>query len=161
MTKLTTSIYYFFKKNRLVFWATLILSTLFFVYFGTKIKYEEDVTKLLPSTKDKDNTKEVVFENLKVKDKLFIIFKPTTDTADVSRVSASIDTFMNRLLVNPICTEMLDESLYRVDADLLKNAIGELYNQLPIFIDSSDYRVIDSLTTKEAISQQMHFNFCS
>ena len=158
MTKLTTSIYYFFKKNRLVFWATLILSTLFFVYFGTKIKYEEDVTKLLPSTKDKDNTKEVVFENLKVKDKLFIIFKPTTDTADVSRVSASIDTFMNRLLVNPICTEMLDESLYRVDADLLKNAIGELYNQLPIFIDSSDYRVIDSLTTKEAISQQMQEN---
>lgn len=158
MTKLTTSIYYFFKKNRLVFWATLILSTLFFVYFGTKIKYEEDVTKLLPSTKDKDNTKEVVFENLKVKDKLFIIFKPTTDTADVSRVSASIDTFMNQLLVNPICTEMLDESLYRVDADLLKNAIGELYNQLPIFIDSSDYRVIDSLTTKEAISQQMQEN---
>lgn len=158
MTKLTTSIYYFFKKNRLVFWATLILSTLFFVYFGTKIKYEEDVTKLLPSTKDKDNTKEVVFENLKVKDKLFIIFKPTSDTTDVSRTSASIDTFMNRLLVNPICKEMLDESLYRVDADLLKNAIGELYNQLPIFIDSTDYKIIDSLTTKEAISQQMQEN---
>ncbi|MBR0502028.1 MAG: MMPL family transporter [Paludibacteraceae bacterium] len=158
MTKLTTSIYYFFKKNRLVFWATLILSTLFFVYFGTKIKYEEDVTKLLPSTKDKDNTKEVVFENLKVKDKLFIIFKPTSDTTDVSRTSTSIDTFMNRLLVNPICKEMLDESLYRVDADLLKNAIGELYNQLPIFIDSTDYKIIDSLTTKEAISQQMQEN---
>ena len=158
MTKLTTSIYYFFKKNRLVFWATLILSTLFFVYFGTKIKYEEDVTKLLPSTKDKGNTKEVVFENLKVKDKLFIIFKPTSDTTDVSRTSASIDTFMNRLLVNPICKEMLDESLYRVDADLLKNAIGELYNQLPIFIDSTDYKIIDSLTTKEAISQQMQEN---
>lgn len=158
MTKLTTSIYYFFKKNRLVFWATLILSTLFFVYFGTKIKYEEDVTKLLPSTKDKGNTKEVVFENLKVKDKLFIIFKPTSDTTDVSRTSASIDTFMNRLLVNPICKEMLYESLYRVDADLLKNAIGELYNQLPIFIDSTDYKIIDSLTTKEAISQQMQEN---
>lgn len=158
MTNITTSIYYFFKKNKLVFWSVLILSTLFFVYFGTKIKYEEDVTKLLPSTKDKDNTKEVVFENLKVKDKLFILFKPTSDTTDVSRTSASIDTFMNRLLVNPICKEMLDESLYRVDADLLKNAIGELYSQLPIFIDSSDYKIIDSLTTKEAISQQMQEN---
>ncbi len=158
MTKFAISVYHFFKKNKLVFWATLLLSLSFFVYFGTKIEYEEDVTKLLPSTDDGNNTKEVVFENLKVKDKLFIVFKPTSDTTDVFTVSASVDTFMDHLLANPICTEMLDETLYNVDPDMLKQGIGELYDQIPTFIDSSDYALIDSLTTKKAINQQMQEN---
>lgn len=158
MTELAISIYYFFKKNKLVFWAVLLLSTAFFVFFGTKIKYEEDVTKLLPSTKDKDNTKEVVFENLKVKDKLFLVFKPKSDTTDVFRISASVDTFINRLTANTICAEMLDEPLYKVDPEMLKDGITELYNQLPIFIDSTDYTMIDSLTSTQAINQQMQEN---
>lgn len=158
MTKLAISVYHFFKKNRFIFWISLLLSTAFFVYFGTKIEYEEDVTKLLPSIEKEDNSNEVVFENLKVKDKLFIIFKPKQDTADVFRVSASVDTFMEQLLSNQVCADMLDEPLYKVDVDMLKQGISELYSQLPCFIDSSDYAQIDALTTKQAIQQQMQEN---
>ena len=46
MTKLAISVYHFFKKNRFIFWISLLLSTAFFVYFGTTIEHEEDVTKL-------------------------------------------------------------------------------------------------------------------
>ena len=65
MTYFTVKVYDFFQKHKLIFWIVLLLSSAFLVYFGTKIRYEEDVTKLLPSS-DEDNSTGVVFENLKV-----------------------------------------------------------------------------------------------
>lgn len=158
MNIFTVPIYNFFQKHKILFWAVLILSTLFFVFFGTKIEYEEDVTKLLPATEDEDNSTGVVFENLKVKDKMFLVFKPKNDSVNVERVSAAIDTFMDKLLSNEVAVSMLDDPLYRVDPSMLKGGITELYDHIPTFVDSADYALIDSMTTTEAINRQMQEN---
>ncbi len=67
MAKFTISVYHFFKKHRAIFYAVLILPAVLFAYFGSKIHLEEDITKLLPATKD-GGAAELVFSNLKVKD---------------------------------------------------------------------------------------------
>lgn len=158
MTKLTIFIYHFFKEHKWAFYAAMILSTVFFIYFGSKIEYEEDVTKLLPSTESKDNSKEVVFENMKVKDKLFLIFQPKSDTTDVYRVAESVDSFMALIQANEVASGMLDCALYNIDGDLIKNGLAGLYNHIPTFIDSTDYALLDKATTTAAIQQQMQEN---
>ena len=158
MKVFTVPVYNFFQKHKILFWAVLILSTLFFVFFGTRIEYEEDVTKLLPATEDEDNSTGVVFENLKVKDKMFLVFKPKNDSVNVERVSAAIDTFMDKLMSNEVAVSMLDDPLYRVDPSMLKGGITELYDHIPTFVDSADYAMIDSMTTTEAINRQMQEN---
>mgnify|MGYP003320666658 CR=1 FL=1 len=49
----------------------MIGSFLLFAWLGLKIKYEEDISKLLPSNTIGD-TEQLVFDNLKVKDKIFV-----------------------------------------------------------------------------------------
>lgn len=158
MTFFTVKVYEYFQKHKLVFWLTLLLSSAFLVYFGTKIEYEEDVTKLLPSSEEEENSNEVVFENLKVKDKMFLVFKPKSDSVEIEQMVAAVDTFMSYLGNNEIASNMLDESLYKIDPSMLKNGISELYGSIPTFLDSSDYKTLEELTSTEAINRQMQEN---
>lgn len=157
MTIFTVSLYKYFQKHKSLFWGLFVLTTCFFVYFGTKIQYEEDVTKLLPSN-DESNTNDVVFANLKVKDKLFLVFKPQNDSVNIERVAAAVDTFMEKLSNNQTASEMLDESLYKLDPAQLLGGLPELYEHIPTFVDDKDYKQLDSLTTTEAIYSQMQQN---
>ena len=79
MSKFTIAAYYFFKKHKIFFYALLIISFGVFAFFSSKMQLEEDITKLLPPMQNSDNSTEMVFANLKVKDKLFILLEPIND----------------------------------------------------------------------------------
>jgi hypothetical protein len=55
-------------------YVTLLLSAVIFIYFGLKVRYEEDISKLLPSD-DSTSDANLAFGSLKVKDKIFIQFR--------------------------------------------------------------------------------------
>lgn len=70
MTKFFTSLYKFFENRKSLMYTILGALVVFSVYFGLKVQYEEDITKLLPSAATSDSG--LAFGNLKVKDKIFI-----------------------------------------------------------------------------------------
>ncbi|MCR5497472.1 MAG: MMPL family transporter [Paludibacteraceae bacterium] len=158
MAKFTIAIYNYFKQHKIVFYAVMLLSFAFFAFFGQKMVYEEDITKLLPSDKEGDNSKEMVFANLKVKDKLFVVFKMKDDSKDVQSLKSACDSFCGKLMESEVAQGMITDILYKVDADLIQSGVASLYNYLPVFLDSTDYIMMDSLTTKEHIDMQMQKN---
>lgn len=158
MSKFTIAAYYFFKKHKIFFYALLIISFGVFAFFSSKMQFEEDITKLLPPMQNSDNSTEMVFANLKVKDKLFILLEPINDEVEVEDLATACDELIDSIMSNPQSQEMLTDVLYRVDEDMLKNGINELYTYIPTFLDSSDYLLLDSLTTTESINQQMQEN---
>lgn len=159
MTKLTISIYRFFQKHTLLFYLTLILSSLFFIYFGSKVEYEEDISKLLPSTDSGEGTEKVVFANLKVKDKLFVLFSsdsmPPDDLAEICE--SFVDSLLQRDSANK--HQVITDALYKIDDHLLQDGLRFLYTHVPLFLDSTDYPKMDSLFTKENIDKQMAENY--
>ena len=56
MTEFCIKIYRFFRNHRAVFWVSMIALYAFFGYFASKIYLEEDINKLMPSSKNKDGT---------------------------------------------------------------------------------------------------------
>ena len=50
MDKFFIAIYRFFEKKKALMYGLLILSSVIFVYFGSKVQYEENIAKLLPQT---------------------------------------------------------------------------------------------------------------
>jgi predicted RND superfamily exporter protein len=72
MAKLFTSIYRYFQKNRLVFFITFAVSFVLVGYFATRLKFEEDISKILPKDKKTDQLNEV-FKNSKFIDKLVVL----------------------------------------------------------------------------------------
>ena len=51
MTEFCIKIYRFFRNHRAVFWVSMIALYAFFGYFASKIYLEEDINKLMPSSK--------------------------------------------------------------------------------------------------------------
>lgn len=158
MAKITIAVYNYFKQHKFVFYAVMLLSFATFVFFGQKMVYEEDITKLLPSDENSDNSKEMVFANLKVKDKLFVLFQMKDGSADVQTLKSACDSFCDNLLRSEVARNMITDVLYKVDADLVQTGVASLYNYLPVFLDSTDYVMMDSLTKKEHIDMQMQKN---
>ncbi|MCQ2225907.1 MAG: MMPL family transporter [Paludibacteraceae bacterium] len=158
MTRFTIAIFKYFQQHKIVFYACMLLSFFFFAFFGSKMVYEEDITKLLPSDSDGDNSKEMVFANLKVKDKMFVVLKMKDNSVDVSKLSEACDSLVEDFMATEVAKEMVTDVLYKVDADMIQGSVASLYKHLPIFLDSADYTMLDSLTTKAQIENQMQKN---
>lgn len=152
------SLYHFFQKHKIPLYSLLIISSLLFVYIGSKVEYEEDISKLLPSTKN-DGSVGLVFENLKVKDKIFLLFIPKSDSIDAGILTEKCDDFIAGLLAKDSTNKDIQNILYRVDDELMQTGIEFVFNHLPIFMDTAMYPQIESLLTNEAIEQQMAANY--
>jgi predicted RND superfamily exporter protein len=114
MDRITIAIYRYFKKYPAVFYAVLVLSTVFFAYFGLQMKYEEDISKLLPSS-NIGSSEQLVFNNLKVKDKIFLVMQHNDSSAShTQELAAAMDQFSQNLLANDT-DSIIQSVLYKVE----------------------------------------------
>ncbi|MDR0385705.1 MAG: MMPL family transporter, partial [Prevotellaceae bacterium] len=158
MSRFTILVYLYFRKHQTLFYTILISTTLLFAWFGLKINFEEDISTLLPSV-EQGGAEKLVFSNLKVKDKIFILFHPKSDTVDIDDLMETGDEFVQALLEKDTVYHAINNILYRIDEDLFRNAIEFLYRNVPIFLDSSCYSQLDQLLTKEQVEKQMEENY--
>ena len=68
----------------------------FFGYFASKIYLEEDINKLMPSSKNEDGTTKLAFANLRIKDKTFLLFEGKNG-ASVEHITEICDAFIDSL----------------------------------------------------------------
>ncbi|MDR0661383.1 MAG: MMPL family transporter [Prevotellaceae bacterium] len=158
MSRFTISVYHFFKRHKAIFYLALILPAILFAHFGSKIKLEEDITKLLPATQD-GGAAELVFSNLKVKDKVFILFNPRSDTVEVDNLIEVCDEFISAIEEKDTTYNVISNTLYQLDEDLFLDGISFLYENAPTFIRDSQYPQIDSLLNREQVEKQMAENY--
>ncbi|MDR3267459.1 MAG: MMPL family transporter [Tannerella sp.] len=152
------SLYRFFEKHKILLYGLLIASSAVFVYFGGKVEYEEDISTLLPSTQT-GSSERLVFENLKVKDKIFLLFIPQADTVDAGLLTERCDALVERLLQKDSATQDIHQVLYRIDDELIQSALSFLFLHAPIFMDTTLYPRMETLLTKDAVEQQMAANY--
>jgi predicted RND superfamily exporter protein len=152
------SLYHFFEKHKLLLYGLLIVSSLLFVYAGSKVEYEEDILKLLPSTRSGSSEKPV-FDGLKVKDKIFLLFVPRTGTMDAGMLAERCDALVETLLQKDSATQYIHHILYRIDEEWIRQGMAFLFDHAPLFIDTAMYPRMKNLLTKEAIEQQMAANY--
>ena len=84
MTKSFIRLYHYFRDHQAVCWLSMVALFVFLGYFATRIHLEEDIDKLMPSSKNEDGTTKLAFANLRIKDKTFLLFekKQTDEHAD-------------------------------------------------------------------------------
>ncbi|MDL2254793.1 MMPL family transporter, partial [Bacteroidales bacterium OttesenSCG-928-J16] len=153
-------VYHFFKNHKPLYWSLLLASTLLFAFFASKIYFEEDISKLLPSAEE-GGAEELVFSNLKVKDKVFILFNPLSDTVSTEDLIDTGDRFVAALLEKDSSDRIIHNVLYQIDGSVMQNAVAFLYDNAPIFLKADDYRKLDSLLTPEQIDAQMAENYAT
>ena len=163
MTILFIRLSRYFNSHRAVYWLSMIALLAFFGFFAAQLHLEEDINKLMPSSKNEDGTTKLAFADLKIKDKVFLLFRlnPTpspTGEGDVALLINACDEFVDSLLLRDSVNQTIDDVFYRLDDDLLPDGIDYLTEHLPAYIDTTAYTRFDTLLTREHFARQMQQN---
>lgn len=98
MKRFFVPLYKYFAGHKSLMWTLAAVLSVFSVFFGLKVGYEEDITKLLPASATSDSG--LAFGNLKVKDKIFIQFASRDSLADTYTL-ASYPSIYNSFTFSP------------------------------------------------------------
>lgn len=158
MSELFIRIYRFFRSHRGVCWLSMAALFVFFGYFATRIHLEEDIDKLMPSSKNEDGTTKLAFANLKIKDKTFLLFEKVSKETEYSDLIAVCDSFIDTVTTRDSATHTIADVFYCLPEDLMTDGIDYLSEHLASYIDTTAYAAFDTLLTREHMTRQMRQN---
>ncbi len=151
MTNFFIRVYQYFREHRIVCWLSMVLLFVFFGWQASCIHLEEDIDKLMPSSKNEDGTTKLAFADLKIKDKVFLLF----EGQQVDELIATCDAFVDSLQQD---SALIEDVFYQLDEDLMPNGVDYMMEHFPAYIDTAVYVRFDSLLTREHFAQQMQRN---
>ena len=157
MHRIFLPIYHFFKKHKASLYILLALSSLVFIWYGAKLRYEEDILKLLPGTA---TSSEVAFSDIGLVDKVFIQLtsRDTLHPVDPGILGSDMEEFCDILLQKDSSTHYINGVLSSLEMDTALSAIDFGLSHIPSYVDTSWYRVIEAAMEPEALAAQMEEN---
>ena len=115
MHKIFLPIYRYFNKHKPLMYTVLVVSSLVFLFFGLRLKYEEDITKLLPTSSVES---QLAFSSIELKDKIYIQVTSADDPLPPEMLVERTDEFIDLLYrrtqpasLSPTCFTRLSLSL--------------------------------------------------
>lgn len=144
------SLYRFFQRHKVLFYVTLLLSTAFFLYLGLRCQFEENIARLLPPTADNMKV-DLAFQDLKVKDKIFI---QVTGSDDKQTLTDAMDYFVEQLLEQDSARHNIENVLYYLNPADYLDLLAYLPEIAPTYLDITDEE-LDYLFTEQHLSEQI------
>ena len=138
-------------------WFIMIATFALFVFFAVQLRYEEDITKLLPDT-EKSKAGRAAFGQLGIKDKIFIQIERQNDSLDPDAMAALCDELIDSVLSPDSCSGLIKHILYRIEDDWMVNGIDYALEHFPSVLPECVYPLFDSLLAPDAIAMTMHSN---
>ena len=116
-------------------------------YWASRIRFEEDITKLIPTSEGTEHVSEVL-RSANFADKT-VIHVTAADTGDITALKAYADSFATA--INQAAGPYIQRLQVRLEDDQLADLMDMVTDNLPLFLDESDYRHIDSLLQPDSI----------
>lgn len=162
MTQFCINVYRYFRSHRVVYWTSMVMLFVIFGYFASQIHLEEDLGKMLPSSKNEDGTTKLAFQDLKLKDKTFLLFEGK-EGATTDDIIACCDSFITVIKDWNETLEPEDRVIDNVFdvmpmGSLFADGYDFIYDQLATYVDTSVYASIDTMLTLEHVKQQLKKN---
>lgn len=160
MSRFFIRIYDYLRRHRILCYTLMVGSFLVMLWFAFQVRFEEDVTRFFPDTKEARYT-EAVFKNLKVKDKIIFMLS-ARDSLEKEKVTPQQLIEAGEQLRQGLLREAgethIDHIFAEIDAQMVGQVTQTVYDHLPIFLTEADYARMDSLLTEEQIDQRMKAN---
>jgi 1-acyl-sn-glycerol-3-phosphate acyltransferase len=139
--------------RRFRYWALMLLIAFVAVsgWYASQIKFTEDITRIFPANKAVGNMN-FVYNNSKFLDKVVFMISLRDSSAKanpemLTGYTARLVDSLNRLFVPGEISTINTGP----DNKQITQLFDEVYQNLPLFLDSADYSLIDSMVTDSAI----------
>ena len=154
MHRIFLPLYNFFQGHKALMWILLISSTVVFAWFGIKLRYEEDIMKLLPETEE---STELAFGEIDLKEKVFIqvTSRDTLHPVNHLVLGQAVEEFCDLLQKRDSSSHLIRGILASMDIETGLGAMEYGLAHIPSFMDTTWYPLIEKALTPEAIQAQM------
>jgi uncharacterized protein len=158
MQNLFLIIFNFFEKRKILLAATMLALFAVTGFFASKIKVEEDISKILPHDKTVEQIN-FVFDNARFLDKLIVAvsLNDTSIPAQPELLIAYADSFSQQL--QNLSGNRIIQIKSAVDDDLFLDIYNVVHRHLPMYLEENDYRKIDSLLEENTIRTTLENNY--
>ena len=152
MHRIFLPIYRYFCKHKPFMYILLVATSALFLFFGLKVKYEEDVSKLLPTSSVES---ELAFSSIGLKDKVFIQVTSAGEKLDAPTLAQRTDAFIELIQKKDSTGKYIDNILWKMESETALNALDFVLGHLPSFIDTTAYAAFEAATQPTAIREQV------
>ncbi|WP_432670207.1 MMPL family transporter [Flavobacterium sp. SM2513] len=147
-------IHHFVQRNKFLSAGIVFLFLLIFGFFASKIKFEEDITRIIPKNNQTNLTAKVL-QQLNFSDKITVIIeKDKNGTIDDLTETATV--FLDSIESGK---EYIKNIQGKIEDENIQETFDFVYNNLPIFLDDADYLTIDTKLSKDSIAFQVEKNY--
>lgn len=151
------AIHRFISRNKLASVVLAFALLALFGFFASRLKFEEDITKLIPMGGNKDVTGKVL-KQMNFADKITVIFE-AKDDASAEDLQEAARKFLEK--TDASAKNYLASVQGKIEDDNLQQTIDFVYENLPLFLDTSDYDQIQKKLSSDSIFQTVQNNYRS
>ena len=151
------AIHLFVNRRKSLSVGLAVLMLFIFGFFASQIKFEEDITKLIP-TNDKADVTAKVLKQLNFADKITVIFKLEKNGSDED-LKEMATAFSDSVAQS--CKPYVTGIQGKIDEENIQETIDFVYGNLPLFLDTKDYETIQKKLQKDSIAATVEGNYKS
>lgn len=155
MGKWFFKVYKFLDKNKLGSAVLFLLLLSSLVFLVSKIRFEEDISKLIPVNSDAKDIQKVL-QTVNFTDKIIVTIH-RDDNTEVDDLTQYATEFVDSLEANS--SQYIKSIRGKVNDDDLLRTMDFVYENLPLFLDKEDYGKISNKLEKDSISAITEANY--
>lgn len=148
-------VYKFLRKNKLGSAALFLLLLFSLVFLVSQIRFEEDISKLIPVNSDTKDIQKVL-KTVNFTDKIIVTIHRGHNT-DINDLTEYATEFVDSLKTNS--SKYIKSIRGIVNDDDLLRTMGFVYENLPLFLNKEDYKTISNKLQKDSISAITEANY--
>ena len=152
-----TFFYYLYRlinKNKLISIGIGIGFLILFGFFASKIKFEEDITRIIPKSERSDVATKVLTQ-LNFADKITVILEKKGNGTD-DDLAEIAQTFLDSI---QSCNEYIRDIEGKIDDENIQETFEFIRTNLPLFLDKADYAIIADKIQSDSIQLKTEENF--
>ncbi len=158
MKNLIKRAFLFFEERRSLLKIILCIVSVLLVAAVTKIRFAEDISKFLPTSKSDEKVNQA-FQRFSSSNRVMVYFSmpDTSVSPDFSLLERATDTFAAHLR-SVDSLNLTDEIFVKADGDRVFETMNFVLENLPYYLEKEGYKRIDSLWSDSAMAQVMASN---
>ncbi|WP_179345202.1 MMPL family transporter [Winogradskyella ursingii] len=155
MDRLFHSIYNFINQRHSVFALVLFVVFGLLIWSASKIKFEEDISKLIPLNSENTELQKVL-NTTKFADKIIVNvnLKAEGNFSDLTNYATDLTDSLSQNF-----SEYISKIQGKVEDDDALSTIDFVYNNIPLFLDVEDYKTIVRKLNKDSIEAITQANY--
>jgi len=156
MHRIFLPIYYYFKSRKALMYTLMVVSFLVFLFFGLKIRYEENIVSLLPTSSVES---QLAFSSIELKDKIYLQVTSADEPLEPATIAERMDEFTDLLFEKDTTSHFISNILVRMEPETGINALEFVLDHLPSFVDTTSYEAFAKAMEPAVAEAQMDANY--